>query len=381
MRNGVDGMRTLGLYLHVPFCKSKCLYCDFCSLPHASEELRERYVAALCKDLRDKASVCAAHTVDTVYLGGGTPTVLSAEQLEGIMETVFSCYRVSENAEITAECNPLTATREKLASMRAAGLNRLSVGLQSAHDRELKALGRIYGFADFCRTWEDARAVGFENMSADVMSGIPHQTRESYLETLRLLCDLSPEHVSAYGLIVEEGTPFGRMGERLVLPNEEEARAMYFDGIDYLASRGLEQYEISNFARRGYESRHNLKYWDCDEFLGFGAAAYSDFGGERFGNSSDVCAYIEGDVCELERERPSATERANEYVMLRMRLSKGVSRKAFEARYGVDFAPFAAALEKYVPMGLVKKTADGYAFTPEGTYVSNAILSDVLDFS
>ena len=374
-------MRTLGLYLHVPFCKSKCLYCDFCSLPHASEALRERYVEALCNDLKDKASACAAHTVDTVYLGGGTPTVLSAEQLERIMETVFSSYRVAESAEITAECNPATASREVLSRMRRAGINRLSVGLQSAHAGELKALGRLHSFADFCRTWEDARAVGFENMSADVMSGIPDQTRESYLETLRLLCDLSPEHVSAYGLIVEEGTPFGRMAERLVLPDEEAARAMYFDGIEYLASRGLEQYEISNFARRGYESRHNLKYWNCDEFLGFGAAAYSDFGGARFGNSSDVCAYIEGKGCECEREYPSVTERANEYVMLRMRLSEGVSRAAFEARCGVDFAPFAAALEGYVPMGLVKRTADGYAFTPEGTYVSNAILSDVLDFS
>lgn len=374
-------MRTLGLYLHIPFCKSKCLYCDFCSLPHASEELKERYVSELCRDLTAQSGACADRAVDTVYLGGGTPTLLSAEQLERIMETVFSCYRVVKNAEITAECNPATASREVLLRMRRAGINRLSVGLQSAHEKELKALGRAHSFADFCRTWEDARAVGFENLSADVMSGIPHQTRESYLETLRLLCGLSPEHISAYGLIVEEGTPFGRMAERLPLPDEEEARAMYFDGIEYLESKGIVQYEISNFAHKGYESRHNLKYWNCDEFLGFGPAAYSDFGGARFGNRSDVYAYIEGgDAC-YEREAPNAKERANEYVMLRMRLCKGISRAAFEERFETDFSAFASALEGYVPMGLVRRTEDGYAFTPAGMYVSNAILSEILDFS
>ncbi|MBQ9785730.1 MAG: radical SAM family heme chaperone HemW [Clostridia bacterium] len=374
-------MRTLGLYLHIPFCKSKCLYCDFCSSPNVSEALRESYVAALCRDLQKTSALCKAHTVDTVYLGGGTPTVLTATQLEEIMETVFSCYRVAKKAEITAECNPATASRETLSRMRRAGINRLSIGLQSAHAQELKALGRLHDFARFRSTWEDARAVGFDNLSVDVMSGIPHQTRESYLETLRLLCALSPEHVSAYGLIVEEGTPFGRMAERLPLPDEETARAMYFDGIEYLASQGLFQYEISNFARAGYESRHNLKYWDCDEFLGFGPAAYSDFGGERFGNTSDVCAYIDGkDVCG-ERERVSVRERANEYVMLRMRLCKGISRAAFEGRFGMDFSPMAQGLERYVSMGLVSKTADGYAFSPEGMYVSNAILSEILDFS
>ncbi len=374
-------MRTLGLYLHIPFCKSKCLYCDFCSLPHASGELRERYVAVLCRDLTEKSRLCGGYTVDTVYLGGGTPTLLSAGQLERIMETVFSCYRVAGNAEITAECNPATASRETLGRMRRAGINRLSVGLQSAHAEELHALGRLHDFSRFCETWEEARAVGFENLSADVMSGIPHQTVESYLETLRLLCELSPEHVSAYGLNVEEGTPFGRMAERLVLPDEDATREMYFAGIDLLASRGLAQYEISNFARVGYESRHNLKYWSCDEFLGFGAAAYSDFAGERFGNTQDVCAYIEGgDVC-AERERASVRERANEYVMLRMRLCEGISRAAFERRYGMDFAPFAVALEHYIPLGLVKPIEDGYAFTPEGMYVSNAILSEILDFS
>lgn len=375
-------MKTLGLYLHIPFCGSKCLYCDFCSLPHASSELRTRYVDALCRDLAAWSARCSAYTVDTVYLGGGTPTVLSAEQLERIAETLFLHYRIAENAELTVECNPATASRETLARMRRAGFNRLSIGLQSIHDAELQALGRLHDFARFYETWENARAVGFDNLSADVMFGIPHQSVDSYLQTLECLCDLSPAHISAYGLIVEEGTPFFRMADRLPLPDEETTRTMYFDGIRYLASRGLAQYEISNFARTGYRSRHNLKYWCCEEYLGFGPAAYSDFDCARFGNTRDVFAYIEGKTILAEHEVPSFAERINEYVMLRMRLRDGISRAAFEERFQRSFdETFGRALKKFVPMGLVERTSDGYAFTPEGMYVSNAVLSDILDFS
>ena len=383
MRTEGNGMRRLGLYLHIPFCKSKCLYCDFCSLPNADEERMERYAEALCRSLVGWKDACAEYTVDTVYLGGGTPTALPTRALERILETVFSCYHVLQKAEITAECNPATASREAFSRLRRAGLNRLSIGLQSAHETELRALGRLHDFSSFQRTWEDARAAGFENLSTDVMFGIPHQTVERYLETLEKLCDLSPEHVSAYGLTVEEGTPFWRLSQRgaLVLPDEEETRRMYLDGIRYLASRGLAQYEISNFARGGYESRHNLKYWNCEEYLGFGVAAHSDFGGARFGNSRDLPAFLAGGAIEEERETPSERERANEYVMLRMRLRNGVSASAFDERFGGGFeASFGAALQKYLPMGLVERRGDGYAFTPEGMYVSNAILSEILDF-
>ncbi len=371
----------LGLYIHIPFCRSKCLYCDFCSFPRADAERMESYVTALCRDLASRAADAADYTVDSVYLGGGTPTILPARLLARILETVLSHYRVAKDAEITAECNPATGGRETFAEMRRVGFNRLSIGLQSAHDVELRALGRLHTFADFEKTFLEARSVGFDNISADVMSGIPHQSPESYLQTLERLCALAPEHISAYGLTVEDGTPFGRMGDRLLLPDEDAARQMYFDGIDYLAKHGYAQYEISNFSKKGYESRHNLKYWCCEPYLGFGPAAYSDFGGVRFGNSRDMDAYIEGkDVCD-DAETPSPRDRMNEYVMLGMRLSAGVDATDFERRFGVPFEDtFGRRLDAYSAGGFVKRTANGRAFTPAGMYVSNAILSDVLEF-
>lgn len=371
----------LGLYIHIPFCRSKCLYCDFCSFPRADAERMESYVTALCRDLASRAADAADYTVDSVYFGGGTPTILPARLLVRILETVLSRYRVAKDAEITAECNPATGGRETFAEMRRVGFNRLSIGLQSAHDVELRALGRLHTFADFEKTFLEARSVGFDNISADVMSGIPHQSPESYLQTLERLCALAPEHISAYGLTVEDGTPFGRMGDRLILPDEDAARQMYFDGIDYLAKHGYAQYEISNFSKKGYESRHNLKYWCCEPYLGFGPAAYSDFGGVRFGNSRDMDAYIEGkDVCD-DAETPSPRDRMNEYVMLGMRLSAGVDATDFERRFGVPFEDtFGRRLDAYSAGGFVKRTARGRAFTPAGMYVSNAILSDVLEF-
>ena len=215
------------------------------------------------------------------------------------------------------------------------------------------------------------------------MFGIPEQSVESYQKTLAMLCELSPEHVSAYGLTVEEGTPFGTLASRgqLTLPDEEATEAMYFGGIKLLRAYGYEQYEISNFSKPGYESRHNLKYWNCDEYLGFGPAAYSDFLGERFGNSRDLPAYLDGMEIETEREHPDVRERQNEYVMLRMRLSKGVSASLFERRFGMDFEGlFGKKLSKYVDGGFVKRQDDTYAFTPRGMYVSNAILSEILEF-
>lgn len=377
-------MKRLGLYLHIPFCRSKCLYCDFCSFPHPDPELMRSYTAALCRDLTRHASDCGEYTVDTVYLGGGTPTVLPVDCLERILNTVFSHYHISKDAECTAECNPATADRTLLSSLRSFGLNRLSLGVQSVHEKELRALGRLHRFSDVERSFEDAYAVGFSNLSVDVMFGIPEQTEESYLGTLDALCALSPTHVSAYGLTVEEGTPFGKKQRegRLLLPDEEETRRMYFSGRALLRSRGFSHYEISNFAKAGYESRHNLKYWNCDEYLGFGVAAYSDFSGTRFGNSRDVFAYIDDRAHLEEFEEITAEERKNEYVMLRMRLADGVDVKDFEGRFGECFEDrFGAALRRYIPMRLVERTENGYAFTPEGWYVSNAILSEILDFS
>lgn len=373
---------ALGLYLHIPFCRSKCLYCDFCSFPHPKEDVMEAYVLALCRDLEARAKDCAEYTVDTVYFGGGTPSLLPPRLLLRVLETVFRCYRVAKDAEITLECNPATASRDAFVSLRSGGFNRLSIGLQSTQDGELRALGRIHTFADFTRTFGDARTAGFENVSADLMSGIPLQTVESYLQSIERLIALSPEHISAYGLIVEEGTPFHRMRDRLAIPDEEAAREMYFRGIEMLRAHGYAQYEISNFARPGYESRHNLKYWDCNEYLGFGVAAYSDFGGDRFGNSRDLDAYLRGESIECERETPTLDVRMNEYVMLRMRLCAGISSADFATRFGRSFeALFGCRMTSYERHGLIRRSGEVTAFTAEGFYLSNAVLSELLDFS
>ncbi len=375
-------MKPLGIYIHIPFCKSKCLYCDFCSLPRPDGDLVKRYTAALMRELEEKAVLCHGHTVDTVFFGGGTPTYLPPAALCGILETVAKHYHIAKNPEITAECNPATGDSEYFFAMRSSGFNRLSIGLQSVHRGELRALGRIHTFEDFSKTVADARAGGFANISADLMFGIPAQTPESFFESIDALAAVNLEHISAYGLTVEENTPFGRMGARLSLPGEEDTRRMYTEGIERLFAAGYLQYEISNFARSGYESRHNLKYWNCDEYLGLGVAAHSDFCGVRTGNSGDIAAYIEGrDIC-AEREIPSKAGRKNEYVMLAMRLCSGVSGRLFETKFGGDFErEFGHALARFIPLGLVQKTPDGYAFTKEGMYVSNAILSEVLDFS
>ncbi|MBQ9805002.1 MAG: radical SAM family heme chaperone HemW [Clostridia bacterium] len=372
---------TLGLYLHIPFCRSKCLYCDFCSFPHPSKERLGVYTNALCRDLSDQANTAQTYTVDTVYIGGGTPTVLPIEQLLLILSELHKQYRIAPDAEITVECNPATGSRSYFEALRRGGVNRLSIGLQSTHRKELRALGRLHSFEDFEATLKDARTAGFQNISADVMSGIPHQTTESYLETLKRLCDLAPEHISAYSLIVEENTPFGRMSDRLVLPDEDAAREMYLQGIEFLAHMGYRQYEISNFAKGGFESRHNIKYWNCDPFLGFGPAAYSDFEGYRFGNSRDLEGYLRGEKILEEREKISFEERKNEYVMLRMRMRDGVRFDAYRERFGEGFEEaYGKALSAYIGQGLVTRTEQGYAFTPTGMCVSNGILAEILDF-
>ena len=374
-------MKPLGLYLHIPFCKSKCLYCDFCSFPHASGERMTAYVASLCRDLKRYAADCAEHTVDTIFLGGGTPTTLPAHLLEQLMGEIFEGYHVLPNAEITAECNPVTGERTLFSRMRKAGINRLSIGLQSACERELKALGRLHTFDTFAACFADAREAGFENISVDVMSGIPYQSPESRLETLRRICELAPEHISSYDLIIEEGTPFARKADTLPLPDEDAARKMYLEGIEFLSQNGYAQYEISNFARAGYESRHNLKYWNCDEYLGLGIAAHSDFCGVRFGNSRDIDAYLSGNDITEERSIPDTNERINEYVMLRFRLCEGVDEAVFEERFGVSFAKlFGKQLAPYLTAGLVLHEDAHYRFTKEGMLVSNAILSQILDF-
>lgn len=373
-------MKPLGLYLHIPFCRSKCLYCDFCSFPARAEELIGSYVERLCRDLEAKSAECREHVVQTVYFGGGTPTLLSARRFEKILDVLRRFYHLAPDCEISAECNPATGGKELFSAMRSLGFNRLSVGLQSAHRNELRALGRAHDFGGFLQTWEQAREAGFENLNVDVMFGIPLQTEKSFLETLEQLIPLAPEHLSAYALALEEGTPLWRRRQTLPLPGEEETAAMYLHMVDFLGANGLFQYEISNFARPGYQSRHNRKYWDMEEYLGFGVAAHSDFCGERFGNSRNLDAYLRGEEICAERSRPGAAERENEYVMLQMRLAEGLREQAFAARFGHSAKTFFAKLEPWIEKGYVRRMAEGAAFTPAGFLVSNPILSEIVEF-
>ncbi|MBQ8409311.1 MAG: radical SAM family heme chaperone HemW [Clostridia bacterium] len=376
--------KNVGIYIHVPFCLSKCHYCDFCSVLHADEAKKERYVARLCEEIRlfaDKIGESGEIPIaETVYFGGGTPTLLSPEQFEEILDTVKERFGIAENAEITVETNPKSADLNKLADIRKTGVNRLSIGMQSVHDSELRALGRIHGFADFKKTFDEAREAGFDNISVDLMYGIPKQTRESFQESIEKLARLAPEHISSYSLTVEEGTNFYRRRDSLDLPDEDTVSDMYADMGELLSKYGYRKYEISNFARQRRESRHNLKYWKCVDYLGFGVAAHSYFDGVRFAHSRDVDAYIEGKSIIIEVEEIGETEAMNEYALLGMRLADGVGFSDFYAKYGRDFLTAFPAFTKYAPR-FVTVDDKGCRFTDEGMFVSNFILSDALSFA
>ena len=367
--------------MHIPFCKSKCHYCDFCSFPKMGEEEMRAYCETLRAQIVQKAAELEDYEVDTVYFGGGTPTALPSELLCGLLARVKACFSVTADAEITAECNPATADEKDLAAMRQAGFNRLSIGAQSLHDAELALLGRAHTAADFFATVEMARAAGFENISADLMYGIPGQTRESFAASVRGICALGVGHVSAYALKIEQGTPFYKMRKSLALPDEDVVADMYEDCVAILAQHGLARYEISNFAEVGYESRHNLKYWEYGEYLGLGVAAHSFVGGARFAYE-DVRAYMQGNPVATLADPNTPAESQDEFVMLGLRLEKGVDKAAFAARFGKEFdAVYGMRLAPYISAGFVQDSPARAHFTTKGFLVSNTILSDILDFA
>ena len=373
----------LGLYLHIPFCKSKCIYCDFYSLPRAEEEM-DRYVSVLRQHLQSMAPRCGDYTVDTVYFGGGTPSYLGQARLRELLETVFRHYRVERDAEITMEANPDSlGGRETVKALREAGFNRISLGVQSADDDELRAIGRIHTFAQVREAVDAARGGGMDNLSLDLIYGLPGQTQAGWLRTLERTVALSPEHLSCYGLKVEEGTPLWHRQAALDLPDDDRQADMYLAAVDYLEKKGYAQYEISNFAKPGCQSRHNLRYWLLRPYMGFGPGAHSDFADERFAYVRDLEAYCrgvrEGGDIFSEREAIAPREREGEYLMLGLRTARGVEKGEFESRFGLPFAPVEAVLARFARTGHARCHEGRWRLTPEGFLVSNAIILEALE--
>ncbi len=367
-------MKPLEIYIHIPFCIRKCKYCDFLSAP-AGEEERAEYVESLCRKIRSYGDLAKAYCVTSIFVGGGTPSILTEGQTEAIFDALRKTFRIEEGAEITIEMNPGTAAREKLAVYRRLGINRLSVGLQSADDKELLGLGRIHTYKDFLGTYHMAREERFENINVDLISGIPMQTVESWERTLRSVAELGPEHISAYSLIIEEGTPFyeryrqspDAVSRRLAeLPDEDEERRMYHKTETILEEYGYHRYEISNYAREGYECRHNLGYWERAEYLGIGAGAASLINNMR---------QIEGEG----PERLSKKDCMEEYMFLGLRKTAGVSKRTFAQTYGRSMEHiYGTVIEDMKGKGLLTEEGDFIKLTKRGIDLSNYVMCQFL---
>ena len=362
----MDTTRPLGLYIHIPFCKAKCAYCDFYSLAHGEARM-DACAAALAASLRAAAPDAAGYTVDTVYFGGGTPSYFGASRLAALLSVVTESFCVAPDAEITLEANPESARDgSALRTLRAAGFNRISLGMQSADAGELRAVGRVHTAQDTEAAVEAARAAGFDNLSLDLIYGLPSQTAERWRASLAAAVALAPEHLSCYGLKIEPGTPLDARRETLELPDDDAQAELYLDAVSFLAARGYGQYEISNFARPGRESRHNLKYWTLGEYLGFGPGAHSDFGGRRFAVARDLDSFLAGNAVCGENAAIPPRERAAERVMLGLRLARGLPAD--------ELAGAEAVLRACEAHGLAEQTGVRWRLTPRGFLVSNAII-------
>ncbi len=363
--------KAVGIYIHIPFCDGKCPYCDFYSL-RPTERLCQRYIQALDREM----SRLAGPAADTVYFGGGTPTLLGAEGLAQTLENVRKHFAVKDDAEVTFEMNPRTAGPDMLVRLREAGFNRVSMGVQSGVDSELEALGRRHTIADAGRAAAEVRAAGFDNLSVDLMLGIPGQTADSLRRSVEAVCAMEPEHISAYILKIEPGTPFASRDFGDGLADDDGQAELYNLAVELLAQRGYERYEISNFARPGRESRHNLRYWDCGEYLGFGPAAHSFYGGKRFYYPRDLEAFLTSPATVDDGDGGSEEE----YVMLRLRLAEGITRSGWAERFGTAiprrYYDCAAPLAK---AGLVQADDRGIRLRGDGFLLSNAIIGRLLD--
>ncbi len=398
-------MKQAELYLHIPFCVRKCEYCDFLSAAPKDFAETEAYLSALLHEAEEKAEDLADYEIISIFIGGGTPSILRPRQIQRLMEGLYRWYRIREDAEITMECNPGTVDREKLKIMKASGINRISFGLQSCSREELQLLGRIHTFEEFLDGYQTARQTGFTNINVDLMFGLPNQSLKTYKDTLQKVIALEPEHISAYGLIIEEGTPFyqryeederarQRGEEPRELPSEETERLMYLRTAEILRHAGYQRYEISNYAKKGMECRHNMGYWTGVEYLGLGLGASSMMkvhlrhrSGEltrpdpvwRFRTNSDLSSYIKGDFHAESETALSLKEQMEEYAFLGLRLTKGISKAEFGKRFHRPFdSVYRDTVRKAQKEGLLAEEGDRVRLTPAGIDISNYVLSQFL---
>ena len=394
--------KYVSLYVHIPFCALKCKYCDFLSFDGESYGTMLRYVDSLCQEIKLYAPIAKDYIVRTVFIGGGTPSILDEGLITNIMAFIRKTFTLEKDAEISIEANPGTLRHQKLNGYKAAGINRISIGLQSADDDMLRKLGRFHNYDQFVATFKAARRAGFNNINIDVMSGLPGQTIHSYVDTLSRVLEFAPEHISAYSLSIEEGTPFSKDPEILAtLPPEMIDRRMYEITKKLLSAHGYDRYEVSNYARSGYECRHNMVYWTGGEYIGFGIGASSYFQGKRFNNITDIQQYIQlmeetsGKFVEMDnmdllynettrKLRENVTpiyidSRMEEFMFLGLRMMCGISRIDFDERFKKDiYEVYGPVLNKYIDQGLLATYEDRIYLTDQGIDVSNVVLADFI---
>ena len=378
--------KEIGLYVHIPFCKSKCSYCDFCSFANKENKIEE-YLEALKKEMELYKSTVKDSLIKTVFIGGGTPTFLSSNELTDLIKTIRKNFNIKDDAEFTVECNPGTLEHEKLVALKEAGVNRLSIGLQSANDKTLKTIGRIHTFDEFKKNLEDARSVGFDNINADLMFSLPNETLEDIKNTIDEVLKLNLEHISAYSLIIEEGTKMYDMalsGE-YKFPDEDEDRKIYYYICDELGKAGYHQYEISNFAKPGYESNHNTIYWKAEEYLGLGLAAHSYLDGYRFGNTEDMNRYInrimkENKITFLhgKKEKETVDDKKAEFMFLGLRMLDGIDINEFENKFGINIFEQYPVLSEMLEDKVLEQNENIIKLTRRGIDVSNVLFAEFI---
>lgn len=373
-------LKEIALYIHIPFCKQKCFYCDFPS--YASlDHLKDDYVDALCKEIDEKVT---DYKIKSIFIGGGTPSYLEINQIYKLLKTI-SKLNLTENMEFTMECNPGALEKEKLETMLSGGVNRISMGLQAVQNSLLKDIGRIHSFKQFEENFNLARKVGFKNINVDLMFGLPNQKVDKWKESLETIAKLNPEHISAYSLIIEEGTAFYKLWERnkLILPSEDDEREMYSTTKEILKEHGYNQYEISNYAKPGYECYHNKVYWRCDDYLGVGSASSSFIDGKRIKNIEDVKSYIEKvnsneSVIEEVIEN-SKEDNMEEFIFMGLRMNVGVSINEFKGRFGIHInSIYKDVIEKNINKKLLVLENDILRLTDKGIELSNLVMSDFI---